>query len=294
MGDGSTSTYFTDKLFSLVLGPGSASPSILVKASALLTFGELIDATLKTTKNGFYIYDATGAAWTDVIRAYPGDGTVYLYSMNYAGISIGKNVATLVAANAHRIWNALVSYGALTSTSPQSDLYNITSQNTYGYGLSDTQGTMDRITVQNTTKLLYSSSSPAISNAVGLGLTGAIQLGNPYNAPKVTTLIDCVLDNWTVVWAALGGTGVVDRKYTFNLHLEDSTGAAIDNAAIILTDKDGNTVLSVSTGADGKIAQQTVTYKRYYYSSGAQVWDYSPHTLTITKAGYQIYQDVHH
>jgi hypothetical protein len=49
----------------------------------------------------------------------------------------------------------------------------------------------------------------------------------------------------------------------------------------------------VTTGTDGKILQQFANYKRYKKTGGAIVVDtFSPHTLTITKAGYQDYQEV--
>jgi len=68
---------------------------------------------------------------------------------------------------------------------------------------------------------------------------------------------------------------------------------------VTLKDVFGDTLFSVNTEDDGKITTQEVLYKIYEYLAGTaggtydtDITTHSPHTLTITKAGYQTYEDV--
>ena len=58
-----------------------------------------------------------------------------------------------------------------------------------------------------------------------------------------------------------------------------------------LKDNAGSTVFSVTSGQDGKITGQTVSRGYYDQAHGNTLQDYGPHTLTITKTGFQDYRD---
>lgn len=112
-------------------------------------------------------------------------------------------------------------------------------------------------------------------------------------------------------WMHLGytvtGGGTLTFKNTLKLHVKDNLGANLSGAAIVIKNFAGTTVSSGSTGADGKydagaLINRILTGVSGNY--GAALEDThvasgyitrvlsNPHTLTITKAGYQDYRDV--
>ena len=54
-----------------------------------------------------------------------------------------------------------------------------------------------------------------------------------------------------------------------------------------LKDKDNTQIFSLSTDANGQITQQNVQYGYYDQAHGDTLQAYSPHTLTVSKAGYE-------
>ena len=78
--------------------------------------------------------------------------------------------------------------------------------------------------------------------------------------------------------------GIIKEQYTCNIHIADKDGNDISGATVTCQDKDGNQVFSVQTGADGKIAEQTITYKKWEGTDETET-TYSPHKFTISKTG---------
>jgi len=78
----------------------------------------------------------------------------------------------------------------------------------------------------------------------------------------------------------------IHRQHTCNVHIADKDGSNLSGVTILCEDKDNNTVFSVNTGADGKIAEQVITYKKWEGTSEI-LTEYSPHKFTISKAGYE-------
>ena len=92
------------------------------------------------------------------------------------------------------------------------------------------------------------------------------------------------------------------RKYTIDLKVAGSDGSAIDGATVTIKDNTGADITGspFTSGADGKITTGTATYSYFNRAASVPTGDsfssdetvLSPFTITITKTGYQDYQDV--
>ncbi len=79
----------------------------------------------------------------------------------------------------------------------------------------------------------------------------------------------------------------VKEQYTCDIHVVDKDGSNLEGVTVTCEDKDSNQVFSVQTGADGKIAQQTITYKKWEGTAKTET-EYSPHKFTFSKNGYTL------
>jgi hypothetical protein len=104
-------------------------------------------------------------------------------------------------------------------------------------------------------------------------------------------LINVDTDEWNVLIDS-ASTGRLYRQYTFDLNVTDNNGVPLSGATVTLKDKNGNTVFSVTTAANGTIAEQTVSRGCYDYAHGSTLQDYGPFTLTISKSGYATYTQI--
>jgi len=127
-------------------------------------------------------------------------------------------------------------------------------------------------------------------------LTNAITINRLKMVSTVAKLINPWDSNATLVDPQFLGTfpaiqintdGVwLKLIYTCNIHIADKDGANINGATIACEDQFGTPVFSVNTGADGKIAEQTIIYKQWIDTTET-LTTYSPHVFTISKAGYE-------
>jgi hypothetical protein len=81
-------------------------------------------------------------------------------------------------------------------------------------------------------------------------------------------------------------TSVINPQYTINIHVADKDGANLASVTVLCEDESGTQVFSVSTDANGDIAEQTVTWKKWVGTSETET-GYSPHKFTLSKAGYE-------
>lgn len=82
-------------------------------------------------------------------------------------------------------------------------------------------------------------------------------------------------------------TSVIKEQYTCDIHVVDKDGDNLAGVTVTCEDKDSNQVFSVQTGADGKIAQQTIDYKKWEGTDETET-EYSPHKFTFSKNGYTL------
>lgn len=82
-------------------------------------------------------------------------------------------------------------------------------------------------------------------------------------------------------------TGKIVSQFTCDIHVVDKDGGNLEGVTVTCEDKDSNQVFSVQTGADGKITQQTITYKKWEGTSETET-EYSPHKFIFSKNGYTL------
>ncbi len=111
--------------------------------------------------------------------------------------------------------------------------------------------------------------------------------GDPMAASFLTNKslfsIDDEIETFTITWSSSSGSDV-SQQYTCNINVRDKTGAALQSVTVLCEDQADAQVFSVSTDANGDIAQQTVTYK--LHDSTPAVTTNSPHKFTLSKTGF--------
>jgi len=100
-----------------------------------------------------------------------------------------------------------------------------------------------------------------------------------FHNPKVTIIQSDVL--------ILNEGGVIKVTYSCDIHVVDKEGNNLEGVTVTCEDKNSNQVFSVQTGADGKIAQQTIDYKKWEGTDETET-EYSPHKFTFSKNGYTL------
>ena len=293
IGDSSNATVFTDTS-KLVVFTVTGGQQVKSYANSTVTFGTLNDAATYSTKNGC-TFISTGQASAAFWTAY--GGTVNWYSCTYIGTGIANWVFSSAAGGyVKALYNCrFENVKSVTSYGSTFDLYNVY--------VGGSQASLADATSNPTVNYLTCKASQyaiifqGSSNLTVRNLIGGNQSLKFIYVDSLTVhgyLIDTVwLDsaNWTITWAGVC-TGNIYRQYTFNLKVTDKDNVAISGATVVLKDNAGTQIFSVTTDVNGDIVQQTVSRGYYNQANGNTLQDYSPHTLTITKAGYQRYTKV--
>jgi len=285
IGDGSTTTWFIDTAKQLIYNAPAGYWTIHVKAQATLRFGTLIDATTKRTSSGVSFH-STLTAYYAIIRVY---GTVQFYSSKFSSSHATGDVQLtgFESGNTNnKVYNCQFDKIYLGLTNGLVDIFRINSEKSYG-GINIPQYATvnDYVITDAYYGIIFWQLAGTIKNLRIRGCTYAFTLNNN---PNNCYIINGDIDTWNINWLGTS-TGKVYRQYEFDLTVVDKNGSVISGATVTLYDKDGNQVFQVTTGADGKIATQTVSRGWYQQSTGNTLNEYSPHNLTITKEGYQTY-----
>ena len=285
IGDGSTPTWFKDtkkSIFIWLPNLGTNQQFWLVMANATCTFGELFNEDYKMTRNGcmFLIY-----AWQNSTFYKNSGGYLYCYDCSFIEQAYHPetNSGHIFLHNPTRAWGC--NFGCFGRID-RGDLYDISYSLAYG--------------------LKYSPSPCEDIRACGetvsiadYGTYRNIQMYTRYgtqcnNGPS--HLIDCdpfIAYNYDLPyhWQDDGNGGIAYREWSFNLKTEPG-------ATVSLKDINGDEVFSVEADENGDISEQIVV-EHTAVSDGTSGWhnnsiitSYTPHTLTISKPGYETYQDV--
>jgi hypothetical protein len=285
IGDGSTATWFADTDKQIIFSSSVTGGIITTKNNANFRLGQLDDASTKSSSRGCSLISlATSNDW------FYGNtgGKIKLYSSHVA--KAGGRWYIEAQSSESELYNTIFTRNAFPHKWTDADIYNIyVSQSSMG--ASDfNPSTADTIHFHdiNLRLIMIAYGTPDVfcSNIKASHYTGAAIL---HFSSNNVYLIDCVFDSWTMQFWGTGPWGEIYRQYTFNLQVTEEDGTAIENATVTLYDKDDNTVFSVSTAADGTIAEQTVSRGYYNQANGDTLQDYGPFTLTIEKDGYVTY-----
>jgi hypothetical protein len=291
IGDGTTPTYLADTNRTLVIFAGVATGNnqsiIALQDNATLQLGTLIDATAKTTKDGCQI-NWMETTYSDCYLISNG-GTLKLYSCSVKGnASNGKAQIYREGATLTHVYNcSLYNYIMLTSISA-GDIYNVFF-NQPVQGLANCSCTISKVNIIDA--VWYSlSTNHTITVKDVVSRSPAVSFMRFYEVTLDSYVINVDADAWTITWQSTC-TGVLYRQYTIALHVTDGKGNNLSEAAVTLKNHAGNTVFSVTSGVDGRITEQTVSRGYYDQAHGNTLQDYGPHTLTVTKTGFQDYRD---
>jgi len=109
---------------------------------------------------------------------------------------------------------------------------------------------------------------------------------------SVLTFLDTTIatSSITIGWTGYGSrANYTYIKYRFDLKAVESDGTAISGATVTITDAGGTQVFSGTTDEDGDITQQQLNYYiGDYVKNVGYSWNLkTPHTVTISKTGYQ-------
>lgn len=89
-------------------------------------------------------------------------------------------------------------------------------------------------------------------------------------------------DGWT--------TGIIYKKYEFDLKVIDKDNNPIGGSSVKIWDKDNNLVVNTTTNTNGIISTQTITRGYYNQTNGNTLQESSPHLIKIEKTGYISYE----
>jgi hypothetical protein len=291
LGDGSTTTYFGDTAKQIIFSASVAPVPLTIRGKATATFGTLIDASAKTTKNGCdFIYLSTGSQ-TAILDTHDWESPPYtcnLYSCSF----LSKRTANIKVYG--NVYNCLFRGEVPIYLEATSNYYNCIVEsislgiNNFCFLFDASPSSLNSVQGFNAIYAVWlqGNMNPTVSNLYARNCT---YIAGLYQYTGSTYLINADADTWAFQWGAGGNTGAVYRQYTFDLTVTDAAGNAIPNAAVTVKDKNGKTVFSLTTDANGKTATQTVTRGYYDQAHGNTLQDSSPHTLIITKAGWQKY-----
>ena len=291
IGDGTNATVLSDVLKHVTFSATSVSAHgqnlMLVKNHATVTFGVVIDASTRRTKDGCDILFNNANNYISIrsIRGEAGS-TVYLYSTAFRVVRTWEgSYSTLISAiTTFRAWNCLFEATTL-HTIADADLYRITQyKSVYGLALITTSYANDLVLSDNNINLqLYGTYATTLKNITCKNPT--TQQIMAWIISTDNYLINPNLDVWTFNWNGVS-TAKVYRQYEFDLTVTDQTGVALSGATVTLNDKDGNVVFTDTTDAFGQIATKTVSRGYYDQAHGDTLQDYSPHTIIVSKTGY--------
>jgi hypothetical protein len=292
IGDGSTSTYFLTKQEQITISAGwipNGARVIRANANATFVSGELVNLAVKSTRNGSSFFNAEASNYCQMFDST--GGVLYFYSTNCGSLAENR------IYNIARVWNCHFNGGCLprySNTTP--DIYNLTTTTANCMFQADNAmtPTFNKFMGNSSFYILFILSSGGLiaRNVDASMATASYGFRTAGAVTQDIVLIDSLLCTWGVYDTSSGHTKDILRQQSVNLHLADIAGVNVSGATVTLKDKDGTQIFSIPTGADGKIAEQLVTYIKYDHAASWAADTRTPHTLTIAKTGYQNYTDV--
>lgn len=266
---------------------GGSQSLITVGSGCTATFGTLIDADDKTTRDGctFISYEST---YTNTIIINSESATTNLYSCSFAaegqahyGIKTGSFGAS---HNLCKIYNtAFIGGMSVWAEKYAVDIYNsyVSAGLTGALVNAGSGSTIDGFKSFNSAwgiQQSYYSASATLENVIVRNSgTNALRILGCSNA--ALSLVNPDIDSWGITWGGTCTNFYVYRQYEFDLALSNST-MMLEDMNVTLT-KNGSVEYSGLTDASGAIPTQTLTYGYYDQAHGSTIQDATPYTLEI-------------
>jgi hypothetical protein len=293
VGDASTATTFGDTGKQVYFTLTGAIVYVSLRKKSTATFGTLNDAGKKTSNNGCHFLFAS-SGWAYPFQVYAGDATakLYLYSctLEFPNVTSG-GTAPYIEDNSSlavlAVYNCILDRIAIKGFPSTADIYNVQVSNGY-YGLNSISCAANVCYISGCKYAFYGYQNVGdiVSNMTVRNCITKFFLQDGGTGSR--HLVNFDVDSWTFQWNN-SPTNKIYRQYTIDLKVTDKENNNISGATVSLVDKNGTAIFSVTTAADGTIASQTVSRGYYDTAHGDTLQEYSPHTLTISKSGYQTY-----
>lgn len=295
IGDGSTVTYFGDKNVWITISdftPNSSWFYIRILVNATATFGELISG--KQTRHGctFDLLTTTNLYPNIIGNSAGNEGNLNLYSCILNGRKTSY-VDTYISGFLNlKVYNSIFNRCHLSSVTTSLDIYNlyITTVKLAVAFITAPTTTYELLTINNVSEYdaFYFDAASGIStikNSVFEDCSYDFCMrGSGANLYAVN-----VVSNWHIrdlTW----GTALLYRQYEFDLKIIDKDENGISSTVVKIWDKDNNLVVDTTTNASGIIATQTLNYGYYNQAGGDTPVMQTPHTIQISKVGYETYK----
>jgi hypothetical protein len=299
IGDGSTATYFADTNKQVAFSAGTITANsqyyIDAKANATVTLGALMDASTKRTSNGVDFAFAENTYYGIGI-APRASAVVNLYSCSFR-TSGSKEVYFQGTSVYNCVGDGLTYFYGANDLASDVNNYICSSKtaSALGTGLRRPRAgsTFNNIFIlHNRNGVWFQTVGGTVKNVYANGGQYLIAMQDVTSSDAYAINVDWAGATWAINWAGTS-TKRLYRQYEFDIAITDKENNPLLGASVELKDKDSNAVFSVTMDANGAIATQTVSRGFYQQSTGSTLQEYSPHTLTVTKAGYQNYVKKH-
>lgn len=293
IGDGSTATWFADEAQQIIIPTGIITGSGWVvwcskKANANFRLGKCTNATKKLTEAGCHIWitrDAAGA-----LTIFDGEnsaGNIEIYSSHVYFGQAAQQCRFYRCQNG-KFWGNNLDHKLQIASATGLDIYNNNYFNVHSV-LSGVNGSFNLLRFYKTTYITnldqHLTSDITIKNVIARENT---YVARGYSTSWNLYMINFDVDNWAFTYS--GYTGKFYRQYEFDIKVQDKDGNAVNGVAVKIWDKDGALVVDTTTNASGVIPTQTISRGYYNQANGNTLQEYSPHTIQISKAGYETYK----
>lgn len=291
---GGTTTYFADTRKQIVFDCdlGAHNQTILNQnfANSHLTFGSVGDEANKSTYDGVSILIANNLDRYLYIKFKQ----AYLYSCNFQKVVGTQNMQMEFFDDDSRLWNCLMGYRTSVYGYTDINVYNILLYFSDYACLGIGSPNIDAATIIHGTYGIRISDFYADATYKNVKIRDTVNQ-DIYFQSRVNPVyfINCDIENWTFRFGNANYSAAKGwRQYTLNLKVTDVDENIINGAIVKIWDKDGSLVTDATTGADGKIIEQTLNWGYYteYPDSVSRNVQETPHTLEIRKAGYKTYK----
>jgi hypothetical protein len=159
----------------------------------------------------------------------------------------------------------------------------------FTYGSPTLTGTAQNLVFNSGIDLYNNRGNFAFTNSLFEGFSRV----NNLDFTRAITFTDCpglTTDKITnTATSSQNGDGIY-LKNSVNIRVINSRGSVIEGVTVSITDSQGTSLGSFTTDVNGDITEQIITWYKGSWTAGSTgiTWvEYSPHTITISKTGYE-------